>query len=82
MGALGAFLEEGGESDYLALLVEHCQRSRELADCVESSLIVVMCVGGGRRVYYYGVLNLSLKYATKYDLAPKMEPSNWSNTVT
>ena len=51
MGALGAFLKEGGESDYLALLVEHCQRSRELANYVESSLIIVMCVGGGRRVY-------------------------------
>jgi hypothetical protein len=75
VGALGAFLEEGGESDYLALLAEHCQRSRELADCVKSSLITVMCVGGGRR-------DLSLKCATKYGLAPKMELSNWSNTVT
>ena len=82
MGALGAFLKERGESDYLALLVEHYQRSRELTNYVESSLIIVMCVGGSRRVYYYSVLNLSLKYATKYDLASKMEPSNWSNTVT
>jgi len=52
VGALGAFLEEGGESDYLALLVEHCQRSRELVNCVAAFLIIVMCVSGSGRVYY------------------------------
>jgi len=52
VGALGAFLEEGGESDYLVLLVKHCQRSRELVDCVAAFLIIVICVGNSGRVYY------------------------------
>jgi len=52
VGALGAFFEEGEESDYLALLVEHCQRSRELVNCVAAFLIIVMCVSGSGRVYY------------------------------
>jgi hypothetical protein len=37
----------------VALLVKHCQRSQELADCVKASLIIVMCVFGSKRVYYY-----------------------------
>jgi len=50
---LGAFLEGGGESDYLAPLNEHCLRSPELVDCVEAYLIVVKYVVSREKVYYF-----------------------------
>ena len=52
MGALGAFLEGGGESDYLTL-DKHCLRSPELVDCVEAYLIAVKCVVSKEKVYYF-----------------------------
>jgi hypothetical protein len=55
VGALGAFLEGGGESDYLAPLDEHCLRSPELVDCVKAYLIAVKCVVGREKVYYFMV---------------------------
>jgi len=53
VGALVAFLEGGGESDYLAPFGEHCLKSLELVDCVETYFIAVKCVVGKEKVYYF-----------------------------
>jgi hypothetical protein len=53
VGALGAFLEQGEESDYPAPLGEHCLRSLELVNCVEAYLIAVKCAINKEKVYYF-----------------------------
>jgi hypothetical protein len=53
VGALRAFLEGGGELDYLAPLGKYCLRSPELVDCVEAYLIVVKCIVSKEKVYYF-----------------------------
>ena len=60
MGALVAFLEGGGESDYLAPLDEHYLRSLKLVNCVKAYLIAVKCVVNKEKsILFYSILKSS-----------------------
>jgi len=60
VGTLRAFLEGGGELNYLAPLNKHYLRSLELVNCVEAYLIAVKCVVNKEKsILFYSILKSS-----------------------